>query len=39
MHWYSNLLRLLYNSGFMLAIVLLGAVMFNRVEATFMDTV
>ncbi len=32
-------LDLLYSAGFMLVIVFLGAVMFNRVEATFMDTV
>jgi len=32
-------LDLLYSFGFMLAIVAVGAVMFNRVEATFMDTV
>ena len=32
-------LDLLYSAGFMLVIVLVGAVMFNRVEATFMDTV
>jgi ABC-type polysaccharide/polyol phosphate export permease len=32
-------LNLLYNIGFRLAIVALGAVMFNRVEAKFMDTV
>jgi lipopolysaccharide transport system permease protein len=32
-------LDLLYSTGFMLVIVVIGAVMFNRVEATFMDTV
>jgi lipopolysaccharide transport system permease protein len=32
-------LDLLYSFGFMVAIVAIGAVMFNRVEATFMDTV
>jgi len=32
-------LQLLYSFGFMVVIVILGAVMFNRVEATFMDTV
>jgi lipopolysaccharide transport system permease protein len=32
-------LALLYSFGFMLVIVALGAVLFNRVEATFMDTV
>ena len=30
---------LLYSFGCMLVVVILGAVMFNRVEATFMDTV
>ena len=34
-----HLLDLLYSFGFMLVIVAVGAVMFNRVEATFMDTV
>jgi len=32
-------LDLLFSFGFMLVIVVLGAVLFNRVEATFMDTV
>jgi lipopolysaccharide transport system permease protein len=32
-------LDLLYSFAFMLVVVALGAVMFNRVEATFMDTV
>ncbi len=32
-------LALLYSFGFMLVIVVLGTVLFNRVEATFMDTV
>jgi lipopolysaccharide transport system permease protein len=32
-------LDLLYSFGFMVVIVVIGAVMFNRVEATFMDTV
>ena len=31
--------QLLYSSGFMLATLAVGAVIFNRVEATFMDTV
>ena len=31
--------HLLYSFGFMLAVVLLGSVIFNRVEQTFMDTV
>jgi lipopolysaccharide transport system permease protein len=34
-----HLLDLLYSFGFMLVAVVIGAVMFNRVEATFMDTV
>jgi lipopolysaccharide transport system permease protein len=34
-----HLLDLLYSAGFMLVIVAIGAMMFNRVEATFMDTV
>lgn len=34
-----NLANLGYSFGFMLASVGIGAVMFNRVEATFMDTV
>jgi lipopolysaccharide transport system permease protein len=34
-----NLLQLLYSFGFMLATVFVGAVIFNRVEQTFMDTV
>jgi len=32
-------LDLLYSFVFMVVIVIIGAVMFNRVEATFMDTV
>jgi len=32
-------LDLLYSFGFMVVIVTVGAVMFNRVESTFMDTV
>lgn len=32
-------LDLVYSAGFMLVVVIIGAVMFNRVEATFMDTV
>ena len=31
--------HLLYSFGFMLAVVFLGSVIFNRVEQTFMDTV
>jgi lipopolysaccharide transport system permease protein len=34
-----NSLAWLYSFGFMAVIVVVGAVMFNRVEATFMDTV
>ena len=32
-------LDLLYSFGFMVVIVALGSIVFNRVEATFMDTV
>jgi lipopolysaccharide transport system permease protein len=32
-------LGLLYSFGFMVVVVIVGAVIFNRVEATFMDTV
>jgi lipopolysaccharide transport system permease protein len=31
--------NLLYYFGFMLVVVIIGDVIFNRVEATFMDTV
>jgi lipopolysaccharide transport system permease protein len=31
--------HLLYSFGFMLAVVIIGSVIFNRVEQTFMDTV
>lgn len=34
-----DLAALAYSFGFMLAVIVLGAVIFNRVEATFMDTV
>ncbi len=34
-----NPLDLLYSFGFMVVIVIIGTVVFNRVEATFMDTV
>jgi lipopolysaccharide transport system permease protein len=34
-----NSSQLLYSFGFMVVIVLLGSVIFNRVEQTFMDTV
>jgi lipopolysaccharide transport system permease protein len=35
----ANPLDLLYSFGFMAVIVALGSIVFNRVEATFMDTV
>ena len=34
-----NLPSLAYSFGGMLAVVIIGKVIFNRVEATFMDTV
>lgn len=34
-----NLFHLLYSFGFMLVVVVMGSIMFNRVEQTFMDTV
>ena len=34
-----NPLFLLYSSGFIVAVLIVGALIFNRVEATFMDTV
>jgi len=34
-----NLPNLAYSFGFMLVVLFIGAVIFNRVEATFMDTV
>lgn len=34
-----DLNRLLYSFGFMVVVVILGSVVFNRVEQTFMDTV
>jgi lipopolysaccharide transport system permease protein len=34
-----NLLNLVYSFGFMLVVIFIGAIIFNRVEATFMDTV
>ena len=34
-----NPLQLLYSFGFMVVVVVIGSVIFNRVEATFMDTV
>ena len=34
-----NIPDLAYSFGFMLVVVIIGTVIFNRVEATFMDTV
>jgi lipopolysaccharide transport system permease protein len=34
-----NFLNLAYSLGFMVVVVAIGMVIFNRVEATFMDTV
>ena len=34
-----DLLQLVYGFGIMLAVIIIGVVIFNRVEATFMDTV
>ncbi|MEI7848053.1 MAG: ABC transporter permease, partial [Chloroflexota bacterium] len=34
-----NVNSLLYSFGFMLVVVVLGTIIFNRVEQTFMDTV
>jgi lipopolysaccharide transport system permease protein len=34
-----NLLQLAYSFGLMLVVIVLGVIIFNRVEATFMDTV
>jgi ABC-type polysaccharide/polyol phosphate export permease len=34
-----NLPDLVYSFGFMLVVVIIGTLIFNRVEATFMDTV
>jgi lipopolysaccharide transport system permease protein len=34
-----DLVQLAYSFGIMLVVIIVGAVMFNRVEATFMDTV
>ena len=34
-----NLPSLVYSFGFMLVVIFIGIVIFNRVEATFMDTV
>jgi len=35
----ANPLNLLYSAGFMLVVLILGILLFNRIEATFMDTV
>ena len=34
-----NMLNLLYSFGFMLVVLIIGILIFNRIEATFMDTV
>jgi lipopolysaccharide transport system permease protein len=34
-----NLAQLAYSFGIMLLVIIIGTVMFNRVETTFMDTV
>jgi lipopolysaccharide transport system permease protein len=34
-----NVLQLVFSFGLMLVVIIIGAVIFNRVEATFMDTV
>lgn len=34
-----NVLNLLYTFGFMLVVLIIGILIFNRIEATFMDTV
>jgi lipopolysaccharide transport system permease protein len=34
-----NLLSLAYSFGFMVVVIFIGSIIFNRVEATFMDTV
>lgn len=34
-----NLLNLLYSGGFMVVVLTIGILLFNRIEATFMDTV
>jgi lipopolysaccharide transport system permease protein len=35
----ANILNLLYSAGFMLVVLAIGILLFNRIEATFMDTV
>ncbi len=34
-----NIPNLLYSAGFMLVVLTIGILLFNRIEATFMDTV
>lgn len=34
-----NILNLAYSAGFMLVVMIVGVILFNRIEATFMDTV
>ena len=31
--------NLLYSAGFMLVVLMIGILLFNRIEATFMDTI
>ena len=35
----ANIINLLYSAGFMLVVLVIGVLLFNRIEATFMDTV
>ena len=35
----TYLLNLLYSAGFMVVVMVVGILLFNRIEATFMDTV
>jgi lipopolysaccharide transport system permease protein len=35
----ANVPNLLYSAGFMLVVLIIGILLFNRIEATFMDTV
>jgi len=35
----ASWLRLAYSTGFMLVVIMIGVVIFNRVEKTFIDTV
>ena len=34
-----NVPNLLYSAGFMVVVLVVGILLFNRIEATFMDTV